>query len=218
MREFYIYLHCKPDLTPFYVGKGSGKRSHDFCGRRNKHHKNIVAKYGAENIDVLVFQRESEIQALADEIQWIKVLRDAGYELVNLTNGGEGTSGYRHTVETRARNSSAHIGNKNSLGRKHSEYAKERMSKAQKIATSKPDRRKKMSSLMKGNKLSLGRKHSLESIAKMTGKIKSDETREKLSMALKGKPNGRLGTHHSAETRAKMSLAAMGNKRWRGAQ
>jgi hypothetical protein len=38
MAQFYTYLHCKPDGTPFYVGKGSGKRS-NFMYDRNPHHQ-----------------------------------------------------------------------------------------------------------------------------------------------------------------------------------
>lgn len=64
--QFYTYLHCKPNGDPFYVGKGcdtgSGRRSHAF-GQRTKHHKNVVAKYGRDNIKVFVFPCESEAQA-----------------------------------------------------------------------------------------------------------------------------------------------------------
>lgn len=37
------------------------------------------------------------------------------------------------------------------------------------------------------------------------------ETIQKMKAAKKGKPNGRLGKHHSEETKNKMRLAAMGN-------
>lgn len=98
--QFYTYLHCKPDGEPFYVGKGIRstckdnytKRSHNFT-KRNAYHKNIVAKYGKENIGVFVFPCESEEQAFLNEIQQIAQLRRDGYELCNLTDGGEGSSG-----------------------------------------------------------------------------------------------------------------------------
>lgn len=71
-RSFYTYLHCKPNGAPFYVGKGcrstGGERSHKFSGR-NKHHQNIVAKHGKNNIKIYVFQCNSEQQAKVDEIQ-----------------------------------------------------------------------------------------------------------------------------------------------------
>jgi hypothetical protein len=86
---FYVYMHCKPDGTLFYVGKGSGKRARDFASR-NQHYKNIVAQYGRENILVSVIPCESDAHACSQEIQLIKAFREIGYELVNKTDGGEG--------------------------------------------------------------------------------------------------------------------------------
>lgn len=99
IKKFYTYLHCKPNGDPFYVGKGNGKRSHDFTCGRNQHHKNIVAKYGKENVGVFVFDCDSEAQALADEVQQIAQLREEGYELCNMTDGGEGASGFKHQAK-----------------------------------------------------------------------------------------------------------------------
>lgn len=89
--QFYTYLHCKPDGSPFYVGKGSGNRAFDLR-RRNPHHSNIITKYGRENIKVFVFPCDSEIEALSDEILQISQLRREGHELANQTDGGDGVS------------------------------------------------------------------------------------------------------------------------------
>jgi predicted GIY-YIG superfamily endonuclease len=85
---FYVYMHCKPDGTLFYVGKGCGKRARDFASR-NQHHQNIVAQYGRENILVSVIPCESDADACYQEIQLIKAFRGIGYELANQTDGGE---------------------------------------------------------------------------------------------------------------------------------
>jgi len=90
-RQFYTYLHCRPDGSPFYVGKGRGKRAFDLR-RRNPHHRNVVAKYGQENIKVFVFPCGSEIESLSDEVLQISQLRRDGCELVNQTDGGDGVS------------------------------------------------------------------------------------------------------------------------------
>lgn len=103
---FYTYLHCRPDGTPFYVGKGSGKRSHWFY-QRTKHHNHIIAKYGIENIGVFVFPCESEEQAFVDEQHQIAQLRREGAKLCNLTDGGEGKSGFIPSQETRQKMSIA---------------------------------------------------------------------------------------------------------------
>ncbi len=102
MKEFYTYIHCRPDDTPFYVGKGSGRRSHYFSRTiRSVYHGNIVSKYGVENIGVFVFPCDSEQQAFDDERQQIAQLIRDGYKLCNMTEGGEGTSGYVLDAEIR---------------------------------------------------------------------------------------------------------------------
>jgi hypothetical protein len=96
---FYTYIHSKPGGEPFYVGKGKGKRSHDFANGRNKSYLEIVALFGAENIEVQVFEKESEEDAFKSEIEYIKSLREAGYEICNRTNGGEGKSQAANLIE-----------------------------------------------------------------------------------------------------------------------
>lgn len=164
--DFYTYLHCRPDGTPFYVGKGHGKRSHAFS-QRNFHHRNIVAKYGAANIRVFVFHCASELDAFADEAQQIAQLRREGFKLCNFTDGGEGCSGRIATEEQRRK-----ISVSNS-GKKRTPEMRERISRA------------------KSNP--------------------SAETRAKLALI-----KGMTGKRHSLETKKKMSISAMGNKRGLG--
>lgn len=120
MKHFYTYLHCKPNGDPFYVGKGCGRRSNDFTGGRNQHHKNIIAKHGKENILVYVFPCNSEAEAFADEIQQIAQLRAEGYDLCNQTYGGEGAAGLVCLPETRKKLAAANAGKQNCLGHKQS--------------------------------------------------------------------------------------------------
>ena len=70
-RQFYTYLHCKPDGYPFYIGKGTGKRAHEFRRRNNRHMKTI-AKYGKGNIKVFIFNCNSEKEAFKDEIERVE--------------------------------------------------------------------------------------------------------------------------------------------------
>lgn len=131
---FYVHLHLKPNGEPFYVGKGCDgtvRRSHDFS-RRNRYHKCIVNKYGKENIEVLVFPRDNESQAFEDEVKWIKCLRNQGYILANMTDGGEGASGLIQSDETRAKISKSHMGNQYAKGAKRSLETRRKMSNAQK--------------------------------------------------------------------------------------
>jgi hypothetical protein len=68
---FGTYTHARPDGRVFYVGKGTEKRAFSLTPdkrRCNKHHANIVKKYGAENIIVGWVACESEKQALGLEM------------------------------------------------------------------------------------------------------------------------------------------------------
>jgi group I intron endonuclease len=109
-KDFYTYLHCKPNGDPFYVGKGYKSRAYEFKNNRNTHYLRTIKKYGKENILIYIFECISESQALNDEIQQISQLKQDGYELVNLTDGGEGCSGLKHSEETKQKISKAKIG------------------------------------------------------------------------------------------------------------
>jgi NUMOD3 motif len=192
-REFYVYLHCKPDGTPFYVGKATvnpknrSRRTHMFSHRSGAH-KSIVGLYGASQIKVFVFPCASEKEALADERQHIAQLRKDGAPLVNITSGGQGMCGTKQSPETLAKLSLSRT------GRKISEETRARLSIAQKART---DRKPRTA------------EHTAKIVASRTGKKQgphSAEHRARLSAAHKGK----IGHIPNAETRRKMSEALRG--------
>ena len=94
------YIHCRPDGTPFYVGKGTPERSVR-TSYRNPYYKNIVNKYGKKNILKGFIECSSEQIALDLEQGIIKCFKRMGVKLTNMTDGGEGISGHRHTEETK---------------------------------------------------------------------------------------------------------------------
>ena len=97
--KYFVYVHCKPDGIPFYVGKGNQERI-KYVVRDNQHHINVVAKYGLPNIQVITYQCATEKEALNLEVQIIRILRhEMGYVLANMTDGGEGSSGFVQTEE-----------------------------------------------------------------------------------------------------------------------
>jgi len=88
---FYIYLHIRlTDGSPFYVGKGNGRRATRTQHRNNWWH-NIVNKHG---FDIIMLEEGlTEEQALEKEIYWINRIgrKDQGKgPLVNMTDGGVG--------------------------------------------------------------------------------------------------------------------------------
>ena len=124
---YYTYIHCKPDSTPFYVGKGTLARAKNPNERRNNYYVNTVLKYGVENIGMSIIECSTDAISLELEIGLIRCLKRMGVKLTNLTEGGEGKrgcpnskesyarkaitmKGYSHSEETRKRMSVAHSG------------------------------------------------------------------------------------------------------------
>jgi hypothetical protein len=157
-KQFYAYIHAKPDGTPFYIGKGNGRRLNMFH-KRNQHHKNVVAKYGKRNILIGKMDCSDESTAFDLEIGLIKCAKRMGLELANLTDGGHGVSGRVVTPEQRAKISATLMGRP---GRPWTEEAKAKVGAAKRGKKRTPEQRAKM-----------GRKN----------KFVSEETRAKLSAA-----------------------------------
>jgi hypothetical protein len=128
---FYTYSHVTPQNRLFYIGKGQGKRAHQLK-YRNEKWKKVVVKYGQPIVQILAHWK-TEAEALDHEMLLISCFKDMGYDLANLTDGGEGTSGYKHTPEQIEKNRLAKLGfipwNKGiSSGLKHSDEFKQRIS------------------------------------------------------------------------------------------
>lgn len=96
--QFCVYIHKRPDGEPFYIGKGLVSRAYDFApSRRTAWHKNIVSKYGRENIAVEIILCKSEKEAFDLEKKKIKWAKENNFCIANLTDGGEGCSGRKPT-------------------------------------------------------------------------------------------------------------------------
>jgi hypothetical protein len=113
MSDFYAYVHARPGAIDaaavFYVGKGKGARIRDYW-HRNQHHKNIVAKYGKDSILAGRLDCSDEGTAILLEQGLIKCLRRMGVSLANVTAGGEGLTGHRHSEATRQKMREAALG------------------------------------------------------------------------------------------------------------
>lgn len=112
--DFYAYIHCKPDGIPFYVGKGGARRVSELT-RNNRHHRNTIKKYGAENILVGKLACSSEAIAFELEKGMIKCLRRMGVTLCNMTDGGEGPAGRKMSPEQLEAHAAARRGKKQQL-------------------------------------------------------------------------------------------------------
>ena len=95
---FCTYAHYTPQGRLFYIGKGSGHYRANRMNGRNNYWDKIVAKYGRPSVQILA-DWDTEEEAFSHEVLLINCFRDMGYELANLTDGGDGTSGYKQTEE-----------------------------------------------------------------------------------------------------------------------
>lgn len=187
---YYTYAHIRLDTNAiFYIGKGKGRRLCQTTGH-SPHWKHIVNKHGYKAIKLCDWDVEAD--ALQHEICLIKYLRNKGLNLVNVTSGGGGVSGWVCSEETKLKLSAA------LMGRKASDETKLKMS----IASSK--RRHTEEAKFKISAAQTGRKHSAEHILNNsishTGIKRIEEAKLKTNIA-------NTGRKHSDETKLKMSIA-----------
>ena len=210
--NFYVYEHIRLDNnTCFYVGKGKGKRSDRVS--RNEHHDRISKKYGhavviiADNLtEEEAFNLEREtiedyVFNLGYGIDIIGFNNKEDYEIGHLTNctwGGEGSSGYNFSEDTKMKISNSLKGNI------VSEETKKKQSNSQKERwkNTSNERKEELRNIFSKNV-----KKYWDNVDKETKKERFkhvSETRIKNETA-KGKNNPMYGKHHSKETIEKLS-------------
>lgn len=99
-----VYAHYKPDGSMFYIGKGSVRRAHSSAGR-NVVWKRTVEKHGSFKVEILA-RWKTEQEAFDHEVFLIDTIKQMGIPLVNIAEGGKGSTGFRHTEEHKKRLSS----------------------------------------------------------------------------------------------------------------
>ena len=212
---YYTYAYLREDKTPYYIGKGKGNRAY------KKHRKGIGVPKDKSRI-IFLKQNLTEEEAFRHEIYMIAVFgrKDLGTGILhNLTDGGDGASGYVFSEETKRKQSEAHKGNTTWLGKTHSEETKRKMSDTRKGKTHSEETKRKQSEAKKGKTFSeeskrkmseahKGKTFSEEHKRKMSetrkGKIPSKETRRKLSEARKGQAKGRKWWNDGCGNRKRM--------------
>jgi hypothetical protein len=195
MTAFYVYEHIRRDTgAVFYIGKGRGSRH---CSKRNRNQywHNVVNKAGGFDYRVLIEDQSEELILLA-EIEKINQLRMLGVTLVNLTDGGEGITGLKHSEETKRLMRERLKGKSH----KHTPESIEKIRQANTGVVFSDERKEKL------RQKALGRKmlpHVREALNERMKSFKqSEETKEHLRQV-------NIGRKHTPEALAKMSAWQM---------
>ena len=205
MNEFYTYAYLREDGTPYYIGKGKGKRIYST-------HRKVKLPKDKSRV-IFLKQNLTEDEAFRHETYMIALFgrKDLGTGILrNLTDGGEGSSGAVISEETRRK---LRIARKNRI---FSEETRRKISEASKNRSE--ETKKKISKALKGNINALGATRSEETKKKISkalkGKTNSEEIKQKISNSLKGhipwNKNKKGLQKHSQETREKISESIRG--------
>lgn len=209
LSKFYVYLWLRKDGTPYYVGKGTGRRAYTSAGHgvhkpNDKEHILIhfylteEEAFEAEKILIAFYGRQDTQTGI----------------LRNRTDGGENPPrnvriGHVVSAETRAKLRAANLGKKQSVEtrRKHSENMRGNRFRIGKKPSMSPEVRRKIGDAHRGKILSPETKEKLR-IANL-GKKASPETKLKMSEANKHRVY-KTGWHHTPAAKQKISIASKG--------
>lgn len=131
MKDRVVYLHKRKDNGQvFYVGIGDSKRPYRISkSHRNSYWWNVFQKYGVE-VEVINTGLSID-EACEVEKELIAAFGKRGEgQLVNLTDGGEYSDGYKHTPEMIEQFKITRQGKQNSLGRVLTDETKAKISLA----------------------------------------------------------------------------------------
>jgi len=178
---YYTYAYLRKDKTPYYIGKGKGRRLYTKSGNEIKLPKE-------KSRIIFLKQNLTEEEAFKHEIYMIAVFgrKDLGTGILrNKTNGGEGSSGLIRSEEFKRKMSKIHKGK--ILSKEQKQILDEH-----RVKVHSSESKEKMSKSKIGNKWNVGRKLSKEHIEKIRqanlNKVVSEDTKKKISISRSNSP------------------------------
>lgn len=181
MTIYYTYAYLRTDGTPYYIGKGKGRRAW------SKQRKGCKPPSDLSRILILK-ENLSEEEAFKHEMYLIFVFgrKDLGTGILrNLTDGGEGSSGSVRSEDFKKSRSGK---NHPFHGKPRSEEVRQRLREVNLGKVLSQETKEKISAGHKGRRFSEEHKQKLAEVK--IGKPRSVETREKLKNSMTGKNTG----------------------------
>lgn len=134
LTKIYYLVSSRNILDIKYVGKTVMSLNNRLCshksGKCGKYLKNWLNRELSENHEIIInlIEEVEEKKWVEKEMFWIAYYKSLGFKLCNLTDGGEGRLGYKHTDEFKRKMSERLKGHKSNSGKKipkQSAYMKE---------------------------------------------------------------------------------------------
>lgn len=137
-KQYTLYYIVSNLTNSYYIGitsKTPRLRWNDHKSSCNRGIKNklydCMREYGIENFMLVIVDKyDSHKECCEAEIKSIRVARERGHNILNIADGGEGGFNVRDLESWRLKISQARAGRKPSLGMKHTDESKKKMSEA----------------------------------------------------------------------------------------
>jgi len=157
--QYYIYSYLRENHSPYYIGKGSGKRAY------NKGPKEVKPPRDKSRIRILKADLTEDEAFLLEKLYILMFGRiDSGAGILrNRSDGGDGASGAIRSAETREKLRQANLGKQrpqwvydkiaaSNRGKKASDETRAKQSAARKGRTCTEEHKRKVSEAKKGFK------------------------------------------------------------------
>ena len=214
-KNWCVYAHINKYNGKRYIGitsqdpqKRWGNNGSHYNGRKQRCFYNAIQKYGWNGFEhKILFRHLTEQEAIEKEKELILKYHTCIYDNpklgYNMTFGGDGTTGYKHSAETIVKMSEKRKGNGNGFyGKRHSKESKNKMSQHRK------NKGVGKSNNFYGCHHSNKTKQLLSELAtKRTGELNPNYGNHKLA----GENHPLYGKHLSEETKRKISQSRKGH-------
>jgi len=177
--QYYIYSYLRENHSPYYIGKGSGKRAY------NKGPKEVKPPRDKSRIRILKADLTEDEAFLLEKLYILMFGRiDSGAGILrNRSDGGDGASGAIRSAETREKLRQAN------LGKQRPQWVYDKIAASNRGKKASPETRAKISAIHKGKKCTEEHKRKVSEAKK--GFKHTEEAKRKISIGhrKKAKPH-----------------------------